>query len=730
MIDLVVVAVKDRLLQPGIALTITRTASSPLLVCPSTATTGADGRATIRCTTGTVETRTGVEVTVTDSLGRSVVFVFTLDVGDALFTGVVKISGDIQRVRQGALLPQALVVQSLINGVGDPNAFLSVAIDSFQKQFLQCPNVVFTNGEGFGIIQCRARFVFEDYFVRVGVSAGGLRTLADPFTVIILLVGGDSGAAGNLIPLGSQQITGKVGDTLQGAIAVRAVNSNLTATPNVRILLESMNNVTVTPSSILTDENGEARVNVVLGCNPGNTGTILVKREDGAGQVEYTFTADPGQLEVFTKTRGDNQSGNPGQALNANALVVRAANRCDVPINATPVSWRVNPPTSATLRNVSASTNRDGLASAIVTLGNYGGPFTVTVRSGDAMATFNLSVNMAANQLVKRAGDVQAVAPGQFAAEPLLVEVRGTNGFGVAGQMVKFEVTQGNAALLTPEVMSDQLGLAFSRVRVNAGSGAVRVRASAIGQSVEFQVDVTGTVPVVPANGFVDAASFTTGLVPGSLAAIFGTGIVSGNVGVTQAQSIPLPTTLAGVTIRINGVAAPLIAVIKTAEFDQVNLQVPFGLTAPGNATVVVDNNGAMATFENVQLLPVKPGIFANPANNVAAVLHASDFSQVTPANPARPGEILVLYLTGLGATNPPVLTNQPGPIPAPLTVVNPSVGVDNAGMEVLGTAYAPNFLGLYQINFRLAASVQSGNRKLSVVAGGQASQDTVLPVQ
>jgi uncharacterized protein (TIGR03437 family) len=129
-------------------------------------------------------------------------------------------------------------------------------------------------------------------------------------------------------------------------------------------------------------------------------------------------------------------------------------------------------------------------------------------------------------------------------------------------------------------------------------------------------------------------------------------------------------------------------------------------------------------------LLPVKPGIFANPANNVAAVLHASDFSQVTPANPARPGEILVLYLTGLGATNPPVLTNQPGPIPAPLTVVNPSVGVDNAGMEVLGTAYAPNFLGLYQINFRLAASVQSGNRKLSVVAGGQASQDTVLPVQ
>jgi uncharacterized protein (TIGR03437 family) len=234
----------------------------------------------------------------------------------------------------------------------------------------------------------------------------------------------------------------------------------------------------------------------------------------------------------------------------------------------------------------------------------------------------------------------------------------------------------------------------------------------------------------VPANGFVDAASFRVGLVPGSLAAIFGTGIVSGNVGVTQAQSIPLPTTLAGVTIRINGVAAPLIAVIKTAEFDQVNLQVPFGLTAPGNATVVVDNNGATATFENVQLLPVKPGIFANPANNVAAVLHASDFSQVTPANPARPGEILVLYLTGLGATNPPVLTNQPGPIPAPLTVVQPVVGVDDAGMEVLGTAYAPNFLGLYQINFRLAVNVQSGNRKLNVAAGGQVSNATVLPVQ
>jgi uncharacterized protein (TIGR03437 family) len=94
------------------------------------------------------------------------------------------------------------------------------------------------------------------------------------------------------------------------------------------------------------------------------------------------------------------------------------------------------------------------------------------------------------------------------------------------------------------------------------------------------------------------------------------------------------------------------------------------------------------------------------------------------------PGEVVLLFLTGLGPTTPSVGTNTPGPS-SPLGVVNGSVtvGIDNAGMENFGAFYAPGLITAYQINFRVGQDVAAGLRALNVVCDGVGSMAVKIPI-
>src|SRR5262249_39675449 len=160
----------------------------------------------------------------------------------------------------------------------------------------------------------------------------------------------------------------------------------------------------------------------------------------------------------------------------------------------------------------------------------------------------------------------------------------------------------------------------------------------------------------------------------------------------------PFPTILRGVRVTIEGIAAPIISLVNRQGTEQINIQVPFGIPV-GTVTVVIENNGSRATFSGVRVLPLNPGIFEFDSGGrlLAAALHA-DFSVVTQTNPARRGEIILLFLTGLGATIPAVGTNVAGPIPPAVTVVSPLVGINGGGVTVLGSFYAPPRVYAYHI--------------------------------
>jgi len=231
-----------------------------------------------------------------------------------------------------------------------------------------------------------------------------------------------------------------------------------------------------------------------------------------------------------------------------------------------------------------------------------------------------------------------------------------------------------------------------------ADSSAGRIR------KVTAAPPVSGVVPAIAAGGIVNAASFTaTEISPGSIISIFGSGF---GTGISVASTVPLPTTLGGARVLINGIEAPLFAVTPT----QINLQVPWQLRAPAitAANVEVVTAGGRSPARMI-VFGDRPGIFTTQQNGQGPgiITHANG-SLVTLANPAANGEVLVMYCTGLGA-----VTNQPasGGIspsgPLAVSMVTPNVTIGNVAARVLFAGLAPGYIGLYQVNVEVPANAR-----------------------
>ena len=88
------------------------------------------------------------------------------------------------------------------------------------------------------------------------------------------------------------------------------------------------------------------------------------------------------------------------------------------------------------------------------------------------------------------------------------------------------------------------------------------IATTAVGYSIapfSVTLSVTAAAPPSPQiNSALNAASFAVGgaLAPGVIFSIFGTSLTDGTT--SSAPSIPLPTTLSGATVLVNGVVAPL----------------------------------------------------------------------------------------------------------------------------------------------------------------------------
>lgn len=253
-----------------------------------------------------------------------------------------------------------------------------------------------------------------------------------------------------------------------------------------------------------------------------------------------------------------------------------------------------------------------------------------------------------------------------------------------------------------------------------SGSGAYE------GVTLTLTINTEGSVaPSISAGGVVHAASYERVLAPGGIASLFGANL---SAETAQAGSLPLPRELGGVRVLVAGVAAPLFYVSP----GQINFQTPFE-TAPGVAGVVVERDGVPSAFIGTAVLGNAPGIFTYPRTPEASdpvVVHA-DGSVVSPDNPARPGETVVIYATGISAVANPPATGEASPAdPLAVTISDPVVTVENVPAEVVFAGLTPNLVGLLQINVRLPDELPAGGLGLMVRFGDSISQRVRLAVE
>ena len=237
--------------------------------------------------------------------------------------------------------------------------------------------------------------------------------------------------------------------------------------------------------------------------------------------------------------------------------------------------------------------------------------------------------------------------------------------------------------------------------------------------------------PSYSAAGIVNAADNLSGpLALNTIATIYGTGLAYGTKWLTvdDIRGGVLPTVLPGTGVRIlvGGVLANLYYVSPF----QINFLVPPNLL-PGGSGVQVVIDGLSGPLIPIQLTAAAPALFQLDAQN--AVTTRDDGSAITPDKPAKPGDIVILYATGLGQTVPPVQYCELPTRAAPLKqLADLKVVLDGTAIDAINIAYAgvaPGFAGLNQVNIKLPASTGL-NPEIRIGFGDQLSKPGLkLPV-
>lgn len=256
-------------------------------------------------------------------------------------------------------------------------------------------------------------------------------------------------------------------------------------------------------------------------------------------------------------------------------------------------------------------------------------------------------------------------------------------------------------------------------------------------ETIPVVLQVGSGLPSISANGVVNAASFAPGLARGSWASIFGlrlapdTPVEGRQWEARDFVDNKLPTSLDGVSVTIGG--AP--AAVYFIRYDQINVQIPTGIGVGSDIPIVVTTSEGASQPYPATISDFAPAFFWNQANDTryVAAQHA-DYTYVGPPglfpganfHPALPGEVILLYGTGFGPTDPPVpsgiIVTQAARISQPVTV---RIG----GLPAPAGGYLSG-AGLYQLNVTVPAGLAAGDHPVvAEVAGQQTQQDVRITI-
>ncbi len=210
-----------------------------------------------------------------------------------------------------------------------------------------------------------------------------------------------------------------------------------------------------------------------------------------------------------------------------------------------------------------------------------------------------------------------------------------------------------------------------------------------------------GPAPLIASGAIVNAATFASGPVaPGEMVTIFGSGLGPAELASSKFDFSGYLENYTGETrVFIDRIQAPMVH----ASANQVTALVPYGVSEI--TTVQVEYQGRLSNDVVLAVADVAPGLFAFGADQAAAVNQDNTFNSA--ANPALRGEILTLFGTGEGRTNPAAIDGKLPPVgrwPIPVMAVEVSFGGFPGEIVFQGVR-----TGVLQINVRIPQAAPSG---------------------
>jgi len=291
--------------------------------------------------------------------------------------------------------------------------------------------------------------------------------------------------------------------------------------------------------------------------------------------------------------------------------------------------------------------------------------------------------------------------------------------------------TIGTDPLGTATLNSGGVGtLTLSGVQLAVGANSITAQYG--GDNSYYGGSASATVTeTTPSNGLPtvqsasNSASFTTSAAPGGILSIFGTQLAPATA---SAPSLPLPTMLAGTTVTIGGVSAPLYYVSPM----QLNVQIPYEVSA-GSAIGLRVINNSESSFYTFNVSTAAPAIFTTNSQGTGqgAILNTA-YQLVDASNPATPGSTyLQIYCMGLGAVSHQPADGAVAPSsPLAETSVTPTVTIGGVTENAIFSGLAPGYVGLYQVNALVPASVAAGSAvPVSISIGGVTSNTVTIVV-
>ncbi|MGH7752925.1 MAG: hypothetical protein ACREN5_08925, partial [Gemmatimonadales bacterium] len=253
-----------------------------------------------------------------------------------------------------------------------------------------------------------------------------------------------------------------------------------------------------------------------------------------------------------------------------------------------------------------------------------------------------------------------------------------------------------------PVRAADVVGISVTAVLIIAG-GANQVGSAQLTGGLR-----SSPTPTVTAGGVVHGASFAAGtpIAPGSWITVYGSNLADST---NLANVSPLPRELDGVEVLLGNRPLPLRFISAT----QMNVQVPFDLPVNTQHQITVRRGTLLSVPEALVVAAAQPGVFTRNQQGTGqgAIVKSDGITIADAAAPARIGETVVIYCTGLGAVNPPVPPGEAAPASPLSRVVNPvvvKIGGVQAAVDFAGLT--PGAAGLYQINAVVPQGVALGD--------------------